>query len=324
MKILVTGGAGYIGSFMVRRLLDGGEDVVVADSLSRGHRSALDSRADFMIGNLLDRAFVQNLFQSHVIDAVIHFAGYISMGESVENPGMYFENNIFSTLNLLEQMRKSKVSHFVFSSTAGVYGNPVKIPIPEDHQKVPANPYGESKLTVEKMLRWYKRAYGIKFVALRYFNASGAALDGSLGEDHDPETHIIPLAIKTALKKNDAFFLYGTNYNTPDGTAVRDYIHVLDLVDAHVIALKKLQRDEISNYYNVGTGKGCSNKEVIEMIKKISGIDFSVKETQRRQGDAEILIADSSKIQKELLFHPKYSNLETIVESAWRWHRKHS
>lgn len=320
MKILVTGGAGFIGSFMVKNLLDTGHNVVVADSLERGYEDAIDSRAQFRKGDLRDQAFVSSLFQE-AFDGVIHFAAYISMGESMEDPFKYFDNNISASLNVIEEMRKAGQNNFIFSSTAGVYGNPVKIPIPEDHSKSPENPYGESKLMVEKILSWYGKTKGLNSVCLRYFNAAGAAEDGSLGERHFPETHIIP-NIMNALLKNEQFTLFGTDYNTPDGTCIRDYIHVLDLVEAHVLALTKLQQQPGTYQFNVGTGRGYSNKEVLEMVEKISEQKVNVVYGERRPGDADQLIADVSKITTELGFAPKYSDLETIVKTAWQWHNK--
>ncbi len=321
MKILVTGGAGYIGSFMVKRLLQDSHEVVVLDSLERGHREAVDLRAELQVGKLSDSAFISELFSNNSFDAVIHFAAYISMGESMEHPYMYFENNTYAALKLIEEATKANVKKFIFSSTAGVYGNPVKTPIPEGHPKNPENPYGESKLMVESILKWYQKVHGLSFVALRYFNACGAALDGAMGEDHAPESHIIPNAIRAAINNKD-FSLFGADYNTPDGTCVRDYVHVLDLVDAHVLALNKLQSGEGGYYYNVGTGKGYSNKEVLEMVKKVSGIEFAIKEAPRRPGDADTLVADNSRIVSELGFAPKYSNLETIIKTAWEWHKR--
>lgn len=322
MRVLINGGAGYIGSFMVKKLLDDGFEVIVADSLERGHKEAIDDRAKVYIGNLLDKKFVNTIFSENSIDTVIHFAGYISMAESVENPSIYFENNVFTVLNVLEEMKKNKVKSIVFSSTAGVYGNPIKVPIPEDHPKNPTNPYGESKFMVEKILSWYQ-LHGINFTALRYFNAAGAALDGSMGEDHKPESHIIPNAIHAILNDSE-FTLYGNDYKTQDGTCVRDYIHVLDLVESHVLALKKLEKENGAFFYNVGTGKGYSNKEVIEMVKKVTGVNLKVKQEGRRPGDAEVLVADPAKIKSELGFVPKYSDLQTIVESAWKWHEQNS
>lgn len=323
MKILVTGAAGYIGSFMTKILVERGHKVVVIDSLERGHKDAIDKEAEVFIGNLLDKKFVSNVFSKNKFDAIIHFAGYISMGESMENPGIYFENNIFGALNLISQMQKSGLDNFIFSSTAGVYGNPITIPITEDHPKNPTNPYGESKLIVEKILSWYNQIYGLNFACLRYFNAAGSALDGSMGENHQPETHIIPNAINAAIN-NEELLLYGTDYNTPDGTCIRDYIHVLDLIEAHVLALEKLRKEKRGCFYNVGTGKGCSNKEVIDMVRKITGINLKVKNEERRPGDADVLVADSTKIRKELGFSPKYSDLETIVKTAWEWHKNNS
>lgn len=321
MTILVTGGAGYIGSVMTRKLLDENFKVVVLDNLSRGFKDAIDQRASFIEGELLREDFVDNLFKTNHVDAVIHFAGYISMAESMENPTLYFRNNFFSAVNVLEALRKNSGRYFIFSSSAGVYGNPTKIPIPEDHIKRPTNPYGESKLMVEQALAWYQRIFGISFAALRYFNAAGASLDSSLGERHMPETHIIPLAIKSAMR-NTTFTIYGKDYGTKDGTAVRDYIHVEDLAEAHVLALKKLQKSSGAFYYNVGTGIGHSNKEVVDMVKKISGVDFSVVFGDRRSGDAESLVADPGKIVAELGFSPRYSELEVIVRNAWEWHKK--
>ena len=323
MKILVTGGAGYIGSFMTKCLLERGDEVVVADSLERGHKEVIDSRAKFYQGNLLDKNFVESLFKENKFDGVIHFAGFISMGESMENPYIYFQNNVFSALNLMEEMVKTSTNNFIFSSSAGVYGNPVKVPIPEDHPTNPENPYGESKLMVEKLMKWYQKTHGLNSVALRYFNAAGAALDGKYGENHNPETHIIPNII-TSLLDNKQFNLFGNDYKTKDGTCVRDYIHVLDLVEAHVLAIEKLKSSPGSYAYNVGTGNGFSNKEVIQMVEKVSGQKINVVNSPRRPGDADELIADSSKIKTELKFSPKHSDLETIISSAWQWHSKRS
>jgi UDP-glucose 4-epimerase len=322
MRILVTGGAGYIGSFMTKALLDRGNTVIVADNISRGNEDAIDARAEFLNGNLHDETFLEKLF-SEPFDFVIHFAGYISMKESMENPFLYFQNNTYITLKLLEAMRKSKTKNIIFSSTAGVYGNPETIPIPETHSKHPTNPYGTSKLMVEEMLSWYEKIYGINFVALRYFNACGAALDGSMGELHHPETHIIPLAIDAAIKKMP-FMIFGNDYKTDDGTCVRDYIHVLDLVAAHILALEKLGKEQGGFFYNVGTGIGHSNKQVIDMIEKVSGHKVAVEIEVRRPGDADVLVADVAKIKNDMQFIPQYSDLETIVKSAWKWHEKAS
>lgn len=318
MNFLVTGGAGYIGSFMVKRLLDDGHTVVVADSLERGHREKLDSRATFLQGNLLDSNFVASLF-TRQYDAVMHFAAYIAVGESMQKPGLYFQNNVTTTISLLDAMQEHNVKHFVFSSTGTVYGSPQKLPLPEDHAKNPENPYAESKLMVERILHWYNQIHGIGYAVLRYFNAAGGALDGSMGESHSPETHLIPRAVHAALT-NSEFLLFGTDYPTRDGTAIRDYIHVLDLVQAHIVSLQKLQEQNGEYIYNVGTGHGSTNKEVLEMVKKVSGRDFPIITKERRDGDVAEAVADISKIQSELDFRPEHSDLETIVKSAWQWH----
>ena len=323
MKILITGGAGYIGSFMVKSALDKGDEVVVVDSLERGHEKVVNPKAKLVVGDLRKKEFVENIFSGRKFDAVIHFAGYISMAESVDNPYIYFENNIISSLNIIESMVNSKTNNFIFSSTAGVYGNPVKIPIKEDHPKNPSNPYGESKLMVEKILHWYRKKFGLNFTCLRYFNAAGASLDGSMGEEHSPETHLIPNAINAALN-NSTFTLYGDDYDTEDGTCVRDYIHVIDLVEAHLLAITKLRDSGGGFFHNVGTGKGHSNREVLNEVEKISGSDIGVKILKRRPGDASVLIADSTQIRKALNFTPKYSDLNTIVKTAWEWHKNNS
>ncbi len=321
MKILVTGGAGYIGSFMVKRLLDLGRKVVVFDNLERGHKEAIDKRAKFVQGDIKSFVTLKNLFSSEKIDAVMHFAGYISVEESVEKKDLYYQNNVEGSKNLLRAMMEiGSVDKVIFSSSAAVYGNSKKIPIPEDHPKNPTSPYGKSKLEVEEMLESFQKEEGLNFVSLRYFNAAGAAFDASLGESHEPETHIIPLAIKSAIEEKE-FSLFGTDYNTFDRTCIRNYIHVKDLVEAHVLALNHLERNNGGFFYNVGTGKGYSNKEVLEMVKKISGKDLKVKVMDPRPGDPEVLIADPRKIQKDLRFKPRYSDLETIVKTAWWWHR---
>lgn len=323
MKILVTGGAGYIGSFMVKRLLEEKYEVVVLDSLERGHKEAVDSRASLKVGNILDENFLHQTISADKFDAIIHFAGYISMEESMRLPEIYFQNNTFATLKLLEKAKEFSINKFIFSSTAGVYGNPIKVPIPESHPKNPENPYGESKLMVENILKWFQKIYNISFAALRYFNASGAALDGSMGENHNPETHIIPKAIQAALSGRP-FSLYGNDYKTKDGTCVRDYIHVIDLVEAHMLALHELNSTPGAYCYNVGTGNGFSNKEIIDMVKQVSGKEFTVQISPRRAGDADELVADAAKITKELNFAPVHSDLKTIISTAWQWHSSHA
>jgi UDP-glucose 4-epimerase len=321
MKILVTGGAGYIGSFMARRLLDDGHEVVVADSLERGHREVIDERAKFCEGDLTNKNFVNSIFSANKFDAVINFAGLIAMGESMENPYLYLHNNVEIALNILDEMVKNGSNNFIFSSSAGVYGNPESVPIREENRTKPTNPYGESKLIVEKIMHWYFETKKINSVALRYFNAAGASLDGKFGENHNPESHIIPNIIN-ALLANKSFKLFGNDYKTKDGTNVRDYIHVLDLVEAHVLAIGKMQKEEGTFIYNVGTGNGYSNKEIVEMVEKISGRKINIEYVQRRPGDADELFADPAKIKTELGFIAKYSDLETIIKTAWSWHTK--
>lgn len=318
MKILVTGGAGYIGSITVKALQKAGHEVVVFDNLEYGHKWAVDT--PLVIGDLLKKEDLQKL-DSYTFDAVIHFAAYLQVGESMINPYKYFQNNMLGGLNLLEYMKEKKIPSIVFSSTAAVFGMPEHTPIREDDSKKPESVYGESKLMFEKVLSWYDTIFGIKSVVLRYFNAAGAALDGSLGEDHNPETHIIPVAIKKALK-GEAFSLFGDDYPTPDGTCIRDYIHVEDLAQAHILAIEYLGKEKKSDSFNLGVGKGYSNKEVVDMVKRITGIDFTVNIEKRRPGDPAILLADNTKAKSVLGFNPQYSDLETIVKTAWNWHRK--
>ena len=318
MDILVTGGAGYIGSFMTRALLEKGHNVTVIDSLVRGHRESVDERATFLEGDLKDEAFIKTVFEKH-FDAVIHFAAYIAVNESMKDPGEYFKNNILSSITLLDEMSKRGVKNIIFSSTGAAYGKPQEIPIPESHPINPENPYAESKAIIERILKWYLEIYGISYAVLRYFNACGASLDGSLGESHDPETHIIPNAIKAA-KLGQAFTLFGDDYSSVDGTCIRDYIHVLDLVEAHILALEKIEHDPGGYTYNVGTGTGTTNLQIIEKVKEISGKDFPVIIKSRREGDTEEIVADTAKINNELGFKPKYSDLDTIIKSAWKFH----
>lgn len=322
MNVLVTGGAGFIGSFMTKALLDKGYYVVVFDNLERGRRDAVDTRAKFIQGDIKDTVALTALFSQNKIDAVLHFAGYISVEESTKNPEAYFQNNIVGSQNLFNTAIANGVKKFIFSSSAAVYGNPTVIPIPEDHPKNPTSPYGQNKLDAEKILAdLCSKNPDLGFASLRYFNAAGASLDGKLGENHNPETHIIPLAIQ-AIIENKEFNLYGTDYDTQDGTCIRDYIHVVDLVEAHILALEKLSESIGENYYNVGTGNGYSNREVINTIERISNMKLSVVEKERRAGDADKLIADPSRIKAELGFAPQYSDLETIVKTAWNYYSK--
>lgn len=321
MKILITGGAGYIGSFMIRQVCNREDEVVVVDSLERGHRDAVDPKIKLIIGDLKDKSFVDSIFSKEKFEAVVHFAGYISMAESVSNPYLYFNNNLNVSLNVIESMVKHRINNFIFSSTAGVYGNPVNIPISEDHPKNPTNPYGESKLIVEKILSWYRKRYGLSFASLRYFNACGASLDGKMGEQHFPETHLIPNVMNAILNKS-IFTLYGDDYDTQDGTCIRDYIHVIDLVEAHILTISKLISSGGGFFYNVGTGQGHSNRQILDAIIKTSGSKVNIKIAERRPGDAEVLLADPTLIKKDLGFTPKYSDLGTIIKSAWEWHKK--
>ena len=322
MAVLVTGGAGYIGSHTVAELLEKNEEVIVVDNLEKGHKDAVLG-GKLIVGDLRDKEFIKNVFYQNDIEAVIHFAAYIEVGESVSNPLKYYNNNVAVTLNLLEAMREAKVDKVVFSSTAATYGEPENIPILETDRTVPTNPYGETKLAVEKALKWSDVAYGIKHVILRYFNASGAHISGKIGEDHSPESHLIPLIIQAAMGKRDSIKIFGNDYNTPDGTCVRDYIHVSDLAQAHYLALQKLRRGEDSEIYNLGNGKGFSVREVVDVVRKVTGKDITAVDAPRRPGDPAILVASSEKIKKELNWQPKMNDLETIVATAWEWHSKH-
>jgi UDP-glucose 4-epimerase len=322
MKILVTGGAGYIGSFMVDALVKRGDAVTVLDNLQRGHREMVNKGAHLIVGDIRDTELLNSVFLEGRFDAILHFAGLISVEESTKNPEIYFENNVDGSRNLFETAVNNNVTNFIFSSTAAVYGNPRMIPIPEDHDKNPTSPYGESKLETEKKLLSLRNSHdSVSFACLRYFNASGGAVNGEMGEMHNPETHIIPLAIKAAVN-GQSFKLFGVDYDTPDGTCLRDYIHVLDLVQAHLLALDHITNNKGAYYYNVGTGIGVSNKEIVEMVRKVSGLDLNVLEADRRSGDADRLIADPSRIKNELGFSPKFSDIETIVKTAWQWHSK--
>lgn len=321
MKILVTGGAGYIGSQMVRQLREKNHEVIVFDDLTSGHKMAV-GETPIVTGDLLDKKALEALFSEYQFEAVMHFAGVISMKESTENPYKYFQINTYGALNLLETIVKHHVLKLIFSSSAGVYGNPLKIPIAEEDQKNPTNPYGQSKLMVEEILTWYDKIYNLRSISLRYFNASGASLDGQFGENHQDETHLIPLAAQAALE-NREFTIFGKDYQTKDGTCIRDYVQVVDLCEAHLLALDALTSGHKTDAFNVGPGIGYSNNEVVAMVKKISGVDFPVKYGARRPGDANELVADPAKIKNELNWQPKYSDLEIIVKTAWDWHKNH-
>ncbi len=322
MAILVTGGAGYIGSHCVAALLERGEDVVVVDNLSKGHREALKG-GRLYVGSVGDRDFLRTVFEQEPIQAVIHFAAYSLVGESMNVPEQYFRNNVTAGLSLIETMIEFQVPYLVFSSTAATYGEPEHIPIVETDRQLPTNPYGESKLIVEHMLRWCDAAHGLKFAALRYFNVAGAWHDGTIGEDHRPETHLIPLILQVAQGKRERLSLFGTDYPTRDGTCVRDYIHVEDLVDAHFLALDYLRAGHSSAAFNLGNGQGFSNREIIEAARRVTGHPIPVTEEGRRPGDPATLIASSQKAMEVLGWRPRYAGVEEIIASAWRWHSTH-
>jgi len=319
--ILVTGGAGYIGSQTVKELKDAGYFPITYDNLSTGHKEAVLA-GELFVGDLAGTDKLDQVFKKYKPEAVMHFAASIEVEESIKNPAKYFENNLTRGLNLLKVMFKNNVKKIVFSSTAAVYGNPKRVPIKESDPTDPINPYGLSKLMFEQILSWYKRAHGLKFISLRYFNAAGADPSGKIGQDSPKPTHLITRAILTSLGKYSCLEIFGTDYPTKDGTCIRDYIHVKDLAKAHILALKKLE-DECLPVYNLGTGRGFSVKDVVEMVKEISGVNFPVKESPRRVGDPAELVACSNLAQKELGFKPEYSDLEMIIKTAWNWHKTH-
>jgi UDP-glucose 4-epimerase len=316
MKILVVGGAGYIGSICAEVLLDRGHEVAILDNLSEGHRHALDPRAEFIEGDLADRKMTTATLARLRPNAVMHFAANALVGESMENPSKYFRNNIAAGLNLLDAMVAAEVERLVFSSTCATFGPPERLPIDEETPQNPINPYGESKLAFEKILKWYDTIHGLRFVSLRYFNAAGAS--EKFGEDHRCETHLIPNVLKVALGQKPHVELFGTDYETPDGTCIRDYIHIIDLADAHILALGT----PASAFYNLGTGGGSSVREVIETCRRITGHPIPAAEKPRRPGDPPRLIASSEKIKRQLGWRPKFQTLDAIVESAWKWHQK--
>jgi UDP-glucose 4-epimerase len=319
---MVTGGAGYIGSVVTEELLRSGDQVVVYDSLYKGHREAVVEGAAFVKGDLLDTALLKETLAQHRVEAVVHMAADSLVGESVKEPAKYFRNNVLGGLSLLDAMRATGVSSLVFSSTAAVYGEPAKQPIEESDPTQPTNPYGETKLAFERALRWYDGAYGLKYVSLRYFNAAGATERS--GERHDPETHLIPLVLQAAAGHRPEITVFGSDYATPDGTCVRDYIHVVDLAQAHVLALHALAKGHPSSIYNLGCGgEGYSVKQVIDCARRVTGRDIPVKHGSRRPGDPAVLIASSARIVRELGWRPKHQQLDAIVESAWRWMQRH-
>lgn len=321
MSILVTGGAGYIGSHTALELIRAGYDVVIADSLVTGHLNAIPEGARFYRGDIRDIDFLNGLFQSESIDAVIHFAAFSLVGESVSNPLKYYENNIYGTKVLLEAMVANGVNRIVFSSTAATYGEPENIPILETDRTCPTNPYGETKLAMEKMFKWTAQAHGMSYVSLRYFNACGADQCGHIGEAHNPESHLIPLILQVPNGKREAISIYGTDYDTPDGTCIRDYIHVTDLASAHILAVEYLLRGGESDIFNLGNGVGYSVREVIETARAVTGHPIPAVEVERRAGDPARLVASSEKARRVLGWRPTHDSLEEIISSAWNWHK---
>jgi UDP-glucose 4-epimerase len=320
--VLVTGGAGYIGSHTVRSLSAAGYDLIVYDSLEKGHPAAV-ANCRVVVGDLADGLKLDRVFREFPVEAVVHFAAFIEAGESVREPAKYFRNNTAGTLSLLEAMVRNEVRQMVFSSTAAVYGEPERVPIHEADRKAPTNPYGRSKLMIEEMLDAFEGAYNLRSISLRYFNAAGAAPDGLLGEDHHPETHLIPLVLQVALGQRENIGIFGTDYPTRDGTCVRDYIHVSDLADAHVLGLERLKAGERRNAYNLGNGSGFTVREVIEVARKVTGAAIPATEQPRRPGDPAQLVASAERARQELDWSPRHADLETIVATAWNWKRAH-
>ena len=321
MNILVTGGAGYIGSIVTEELIHQGDHVIVFDNLYYGHRSAVHSGAVFIEGDLADRSAIRAVFERHDVEAVMHFASYTLVGESMEHPFMYIGDNVTNGLNLLREAVAHGVRRFILSSTANLFDEPARMPIDEQERIVPGSPYGESKYILERMLHWLDRLVGFRYAALRYFNAAGASPGGERGEDHDPETHLIPLVLQVALGQREKIVVFGDDYPTRDGTCVRDYIHVTDLAQAHILALRALGQG--SRTYNLGNGQGFTVKEVIETCRQVTGHPIPAEIGPRRPGDPATLIAGSEKIRRELGWQPRYPDLRMIIEHAWAWHRSH-
>lgn len=320
MKVLVTGGAGYIGSVVASQLVEAGDSVVVLDNLYQGHRAAVHPEAHFVEGDLADKGLLDRLMAQHRPEAIMHFASHTLVGESVEKPFLYLGDNVQNGLNLLQAAVDHGVQRFILSSTANLFDDPESMPISEKERIVPGSPYGESKFILERLLYWMDRIYGLRYAALRYFNACGAA-SPDLGEDHDPETHLIPLVLQVALGQREKIVIFGDDYSTPDGTCIRDYIHVLDLAQAHILALRALAQG--SRTYNLGNGRGFSVKEVVETARQVTGHPIPAEIGPRRPGDPDILIAGSESIKRDLGWHPQYPDLVEIIDSAWQWHQKH-
>ena len=323
MSILVTGGAGYIGSHTVYKLIEEGRDVVIIDSLETGYIEAVHPKARFYKGDIRDKEFLNSVFSKEHIDAVIHFAANSLVGESMKNPLKYYDNNLYGTKVLLSSMLENNVNKIVFSSTAATYGEPEKYPIEETDKTEPTNTYGETKLSMEKMFKWTEVAHGLKYVSLRYFNACGAHASGEIGEAHNPETHLIPLILQVPNGKREFISIFGNDYNTEDGTCIRDYIHVTDLAKAHILAVDYLLAGNKSDIFNLGNGKGFSVKQVIDVARKVTGFDIPEVIADRREGDPAILIASSKKAKEILGWKPEHDTLEEIISSAWNWHKRH-
>jgi UDP-glucose 4-epimerase len=323
MSILVLGGAGYVGSHAVYQLKDQGFEVVVVDNLQTGHRDAIHPKSRFYEGDIRNRAFLRSVFEKENIEAILHFAANSLVGESMTEPLKYFDNNVFGTQVVLEMMKEFGVKYIVFSSTAAVYGEQKVVPITEAAATIPTNTYGETKLAMEKMMAWCEKAFDLKYVSLRYFNVASARRDGQIGEDHNPETHLIPVVLEAALGKREAVTIFGDNYDTADGTCVRDYIHVEDLIDAHILALRYLQKGGESNVFNLGSSQGFSVKEIVETAKGVTGIDIPVKMGERRSGDPSTLIASSEKAKQVLGWNPSRTSIHEIIKNAWNWHQHH-
>lgn len=323
MAILVLGGAGYIGSHTVDRLVNTGSDVVVVDNLSTGHQSAVSEGARFYEGDVRDQEFMETVFNDEAIDAVIHFAAFSIVPESMKTPLKYFDNNVGGLITLLEVMKKHNVDKLIFSSSAATYGEPTRVPIEESDRQMPTNPYGESKLMMEKIMRWCDQAYGIKFVALRYFNVAGAKPDGSLGEDHHPETHLVPIILEVAAGKRDQLTIFGDDYDTDDGTCVRDYVHVEDLAMAHILAVSYLENGNPSRSFNLGSSTGFSNLQMLQAARKVTGQAIPMVMGPRRAGDPGTLVAASKEAREILNWQPEYDDVEKIIQTAWNWYQQH-
>ena len=323
MSVLVLGGAGYIGSHTVYELIDKGEEVIIADNLQTGYMKAVHPKAKFYKGDIRDKEFLDSLFQKEKPEAVIHFAANSLVGESMVDPLKYYDNNLYGTMVLLKSMVENKIGKIVFSSTAAIYGEPENIPILETDKTEPSNTYGETKLAMEKLFKWVAQAHGIKYVSLRYFNACGAHKSGNIGEAHNPETHLIPLILQVPNNKRPEIKIFGDDYDTPDGTCIRDYIHVTDLANAHILAIEYLKKGGENNIFNLGNGTGFSVKQVIDISRKVTNHLIPAVICPRRAGDPAKLIASSEKAKNVLKWQPIYTDLETIIESAWRWHKNH-